>query len=84
MYNLSFYLYWFFYTSNNGLNIASNWVTVLSNIYPIPIKEVLKILNNINITKCLGVSGLSYKILPKIFLQLYIGVVFILVEYNIV
>ena len=67
MYNLSFRLYWFFRTNNNGLNIASNWVTILSNVYPIPIEEVLKIPNNINITKCLGVSGPSYKILPKIF-----------------
>jgi len=33
-------------------------------------EEVLKIPNNINIAKCLGVSGLSYKILPKIFPQL--------------
>ena len=31
-------------------------------------EEVSKILNNINITKYLGVSGLFYKILPKIFL----------------
>ena len=68
MYNLSFRLYWFLYTNNNGLNITSNWVTILSNIYSIPIEEVLKILNNINIAKCLGISGLSYKILPKIFL----------------
>ena len=68
MYNLSFYLYWFFYTNNNSLDITSDWVTILSNIYPIPIEEVLKILNNINIAKCLGISGLSYKILPKIFL----------------
>jgi len=70
MYDLSFRLYWFFYTNNNGLNIASNWVIVLSNVYPIPIKEVLKILNNINIAKCLGIGGLSYKILLKIFPQL--------------
>jgi len=66
MYNLSFRPYWFFYTSNNGLNITSNWVTVLSNIYPIPIKEVSKILNNINFAKYLGISSPSYKILPKI------------------
>ena len=51
----------------NGLNITSNWITIFSNIYPIFIKEVLKILNNINITKCLGVGDLFYKILPKIF-----------------
>ena len=70
MYNLSFRLYWFFYTNNNGLNIASNWVTILSNIYPIPIKKVLEISDNINITKYLSIGGLSYEILPKIFLQL--------------
>ena len=46
------------------------WVTIFSNIYPIFIEKVLKILNNINITKCLGVSSLSYKILFEIFLQL--------------
>jgi len=68
MYNLSFRPYWFFYTSNNGLNITSNWVTVLSNIYPIPMEEVLKILNNIDIAKCLGISSPSHKILPKILL----------------
>ena len=68
MYNLSFRLYWFFCTSNNGLNIASNWVTVLSNVYPIPTEEVLKIPNNIDVAKRLGVGGPSYKILPKIFL----------------
>ena len=67
MYNLSFRLYWFFYTNNNGLNIASNWVTVLSNVYPIPTEEVSEILNNINIAKRPGIGGLSYKILPKIF-----------------
>jgi len=70
MYNLSFHPYWFFYTNNNGLDITGNCVTVFSNIYPIPTEEVLKILNNINIAKCLGVGGLSYKILPKIFPQL--------------
>jgi len=47
-------------------------------------EKVLKILNNINIAKCLGVSGPSYKILPKIFPQLYISVVSTSVEYNIV
>jgi len=76
MYNLSFYI------SNNSLNITNNWVTIFSNVYPVPIEEVLKILNNINIAKCLGISGPSYKILPKIFPQLYIGVVSTLVEYN--
>ena len=70
MCNLSFYLYWFFYTNNNGLDITGNWVTIFSNIYPIPTEEVLKILSNINIAKCLGVGGPSYKILPKIFPQL--------------
>jgi hypothetical protein len=58
----------FFYTNNNGLNITSNWVTVFSNIYPIPIEEVLKILNNINIIKCLGVGSLFYKKNSKKFL----------------
>jgi len=33
-------------------------------------EEVSKFLNNINIAKYLGVSGPSYKILPKIFPQL--------------
>jgi hypothetical protein len=70
MCNLSFRLYWFFYTSNNGLNITSNWVAILSNIYPISIEEVLKILNNINIAKCPGVGSPSYEILPEIFPQL--------------
>jgi hypothetical protein len=36
-------------------------------MYPIFINKVLKILNNINITKYLGISGLFYKILSKIF-----------------
>ena len=70
MYNLSFRPYWFFYTNNNGLNIISNWVTVLSNIYSIPTEKVLKIPNNINIIKCLGVGSLSHKILSEIFPQL--------------
>ena len=68
MYNLSFHLYWFFYTNNNGLNITSNWVTIFNNIYPIPIEEVSKILNNVSIAKYLSISGLFYKILPKILL----------------
>ena len=68
MYNLSFCPYWFFYTNNNGLNITSNWVTILSNIYPISIKEVSEIPNNINIAKYLSISGPSHEILPKIFL----------------
>jgi len=70
MYNLSFRPYWFFCINNNGLDITSNWVIIFSNIYPIPIEEVLKFLNNINIAKCLGVGSPSYKILPKIFPQL--------------
>jgi len=68
MYNLSFRLYWLLYSNNNGLNVTSNWVTVLSNIYPIPIEEVSKILDNINISKYLSIGSLSHKILPKIFL----------------
>ena len=66
MNNFSFCPYWFFYTNNNSLNIASNWVTIFNNIYPIFIKEVLKILNNIDVAKYLGISSLSYKILPEI------------------
>jgi hypothetical protein len=68
MYNLSFRLYWFFCAGDNGLNITSNWVTVLSNIYPIIMEEVLKILNNIDVAKCLGISSLSYEILLEILL----------------
>jgi len=68
MCNFSFRPYWLLCSNNNGLNITSNWVTVLSNIYPIPIEKVLKILDNINISKYLSISSLSHKILPKIFL----------------
>ena len=68
MCNLSFRPYWFFCTNNNGLNIASNWVTVFNNIYPVSTEEVLKILNNVSIAKYLGISGPFYKILPKILL----------------
>jgi hypothetical protein len=62
------------------LNIISNNSPIYRDKYSILPKEVSKILNNINISKCLGVSSLSYKILPKIFPQLYIGVVSTLVE----
>ena len=37
-------------------------------VYPIPTEEVLKISDNINIPKCLGIGGPSYKVLPKTFL----------------
>ena len=41
---------------------------LFSNIYPIFIEEVLKILNNMDVAKCLSISSLSCKILPKILL----------------
>jgi hypothetical protein len=49
------------------LNIVSNNTLVHRDKYSILPKEVSKILNNIIISKYLGVSSLSYKILPKIF-----------------
>jgi len=72
----------FFYIKDLLLNVISNSTPIYRDKYSFLLKEVLKILNNINITKCLGVSGPSYKILPKIFPQLYVGVVSTLVEYN--
>jgi len=62
------------------LNIVSNNAPIYRDKYSILPKEVSKILNNIIISKCLGVSSPSHEILPKIFLQLYIGVVSTLVE----
>ena len=72
----------FFCVKDLLLNIISNSTPIYRDKYSFLLKEVLKILNNISIAKCLGVGGLSYKILPKIFLQLYVGVVSTLVEYN--
>jgi len=74
----------FLYVKDLLLNIISNNAPIYRDKYSILLKEVLKILNNINIAKCLGVSSPSYKILPKIFPQLYISVVFTLVEENMV
>jgi len=74
----------FLYVKDLLLNVVSNNTPIYRDKYSILLKEVLKILNNINIAKCLGVSGPSYKILPEIFPQLYISVVFTLVEENIV
>ena len=72
----------FFYIKDLLLNVVSNSTPIYRDKYSFLPKEVLKILNNINITKCPGISGPSYKILPKIFPQLYIGVVSTSVEYN--
>jgi hypothetical protein len=60
----------FFYVKDLLLNIISNITPIYRDKYSILLKEVLKILNNINISKYLGISGLSREILPKIFLQL--------------
>ena len=57
----------FFCVKNLLLNIVSNITPIYKYKYSILPKEVLKILNNINIAKCLSVSSLSYKILLKIF-----------------
>jgi len=70
----------FLYVKDLLLNIISNNAPIYRDKYSILLKEVSKIPNNIIISKCLGVSSLSHKILPKIFLQLYIGVVSTLVE----
>ena len=59
----------FFCVKDLLLNIISNITPIYGYKYSILPKEVLKILNNINIAKCLSVSGLSHKILFKIFLQ---------------
>ena len=58
----------FFCVKDLLLNIIFNITPIYGYKYFILLKEVLKILNNINITKYLSVSGLSYKILPEIFL----------------
>ena len=58
----------FLYVKDLLLNIISNNTPIYRDKYSILLKEVLKILNNIIISKCLGVSSPSYKILPKIFL----------------
>jgi len=58
----------FLYVKDLLLNIVSNNAPIYRDKYSILLKEVLKILNNINIAKYLGVSSPSYKILPKIFL----------------
>ena len=60
----------FFYIKNLLLNIIFNITLIYGDKYSILLKEVLKILNNINITKCLGVGSLFYKILLEIFPQL--------------
>jgi len=70
----------FLYIKNLLLNVISNNAPIYRDKYSILLKEVLKILNNINIAKYLGINGPSYKILPKIFPQLYIGVVSTLVK----
>jgi len=70
----------FLYVKDLLLNIISNNAPIYRDKYSILLKEVLKILNNINIAKCLGVNGPSHKILPKIFPQLYIGIVSTLVK----
>ena len=57
----------FLYIKDLLINIISNNAPIYRDKYSIFLKEVLKFLNNINITKCLGVNGPSYKILPKIF-----------------
>jgi len=72
----------FFCVKDLLLNVVSNSTPIYRDKYSFLLKEVLKILNNINITKYPGVSGPSYEVLPKIFPQLYIGVVSTLVEYN--
>jgi len=70
----------FFYIKDLLLNIVFNNAPIYRDKYSILLKEVLKILNNINIAKCLGVNSPFYEILPKIFPQLYIGVVSTLVK----
>jgi len=56
-----------FFCVKDLLNIIFNSTPVYRDKYSFLPKEVLKILNNINITKCPGVGSLSYEILPKIF-----------------
>ena len=74
----------FFCVKDLLLNVVSNSTPIYRDKYSFLPKEVLKILNNINIAKCPGVGGPSCEILPKIFPQLYIGVVSTSVEHNIV
>ena len=57
----------FFCVKDLLLNIISNITPIYGYKYSILPKEVLKILNNINIAKYPSVSGLSHKILSKIF-----------------
>ena len=57
----------FFYIKDLLLNIISNITPIYGYKYSILLKEVLKILNNINIAKYLSVGGLSHKILSEIF-----------------
>ena len=70
----------FFYGKNLLLNIIFNITPIYRDKYSFLLKKVLKILNNINIIKYLGIGSLSYKILFKIFPQLFIGVVSILIK----
>ena len=65
----------FFCVKDLLLNIISNITPIYGNKYSILLKEVSKILNNINIAKYLSVSSLSHKILFKIFPQCWISVV---------
>ena len=58
----------FFCVKDLLLNIIFNNAPIYKDKYFILLKEVLKILNNINIAKYLSVGGPSYKILPEIFL----------------
>jgi hypothetical protein len=58
----------FFCVKGLLLNIVSNSTPIYRDKYSFLLKEVLKIPNNINIAKCLGVGGPSCEILPKIFL----------------
>ena len=74
----------FFYVKDLLLNIISNITPIYGYKYSILPKEVSKILNNINIAKCLSVGGLSYKILPEIFPQCWISVVSPSVEQDMV
>jgi len=56
-----------FFCVKDLLNIISNSTPVYRDKYSFLLKEVSKISNNINITKCPGVGSPSHKILPKIF-----------------
>ena len=74
----------FFCVKDLLLNIISNITPIYGYKYSILLKEVSKILNNINIAKCLSVNGLSHKILPEIFPQCWISVVSPLVKQDMV